>query len=402
MHILLLHQAYAGLNQYGGTRHAELGNYLIEKGHQFTVIGSKINYLTGEKTTQEELVPERFRFLGADTYFGLHKSYFLRALNFMSFMASSFLIGLRIEHVDLIWGTSPPIFQILPAWLLAKIKRIPLVFEVRDLWPAFPVDMGVIQNKFIIWMAEKVEVFFYQRADQIVINSPGFKNHLLEKGISAEKIKVVPNGVDTSQFPPQIEGDDFRKDFDLEDSLVVLYAGAHGLANDLETVLLAAEHVKNAPEIVFVLVGDGKSKAELKLFADKRALKNVRFIPAQPKTAMPRVLAAADICLAVLKDIPMFKTTYPNKVFDYMAAGKPTLLMIDGVIREVVENAGGGIFVTPGDPVALADAVKLLANQPQRRKEMGLSARSYLQDNFRRSDQADTMENLFRELLPRD
>ncbi len=400
MHILLIHQVYTGLNQSGGTRHAELGTYLIEKGHQFTVIGSKNNYFTGE--TQEELGSGPIRFFGADTYFGLHKSYIHRALNFLSFMVSSFLIGLRIKKVDLVWGTSPPLFQILPAWLLAKINRIPFVFEVRDLWPAFPVGLGVISNKFLIWMAEKVEVFFYKGADHLVINSPGFKDYLLGKGIPEGKISVVPNGVDIRQFPPQSDGDDFRKEYDLENALVVLYAGAHGLANDLETVLLAAEQLKNSPEIVFAFVGDGKSKPELRLFSEKLALTNVRFIPSQPKSSMPQVLAAADICLAVLKDIPLFKTTYPNKVFDYMAAGKPTLLMIDGVIREVVENARGGIFVQPGDPKALVDAIKLLANQPERRKDMGIAAREYLKDNFRRADQADAMEKIFKDLLSRD
>ena len=402
MHILLIHQVYAGLNQYGGTRHSELANYLVEKGHQVTVIGSKINYFTGEHASREETSSGKVRFLGADTFFNPQKSYLHRIMNFISYMASSFMIGWRVKNIDLVWGTSPPLFQVPSAWLLSRIKGIPFIFEVRDLWPAFPVELGVIRNKFIIRLAEMVEGFFYKQSDQIVINSPGFLEHLVDKGVPQTKINIVPNGVDTRMFPENLDGDEFRERFDLEDSTVVLYAGAHGMANDLETVLMAAGQMQDIPEVVFVLVGEGKTKPSLMKTAQERGLTNIRFISAQPKTAMPGVLAASDLCLAILRDIPLFKTTYPNKVFDYMAAGKPTLLMIDGVIRDVVEDAKAGVFIPPGDPKGLADAIKLLVSQPDKMKEMGKSGREYLEDHFRRSDQADAMETIFLNQITRD
>jgi glycosyltransferase involved in cell wall biosynthesis len=401
MHILLIHQAFLGEEEAGGTRHYELGRYLAARGHKLSVIASQISYLTGKKITGIHS-SEGIDVYRAYTYSALHKSYLQRAISFISFMISSFWSGLRIRNLDLVWGTSPPLFQAFPAYLLAKLKGVPFVFEIRDLWPAFPVDLGVLRNKPIIWLAEQIELYFYQKADHLVINSPGFKSHLVGKGIPLEKISTIPNGVDLNDFPLESDGSDFRAQYQLGSGLVILYAGAHGLANDLEIVLKAAELMKNQSQVSFVFVGDGKQKADLVRLAESKDLVNIKFIPAQPKVNMPDVLAAADICLAVLRDIPTFKTTYPNKVFDYMAAGKPTLLMIDGVIRKVIEDSEGGLFVKPGDPAALVDAVKLLAGDPVRREQMGRNARRYVEKHFQRSDQALELERLILDLLNKE
>jgi len=402
MHILLIHQAYIGGSEAGGTRHFEFCNLLIERGHTMSVIASTISYLTGKPAVgSRESDQNGIQLSRAYAYPALHRSNLHRVFNFISFMISSFLIGLKLKKVDLVWGTSPPLFQAFPAWMLAKIKRVPFTLEIRDLWPAFAVDMGVLKNPMLIRLAEWAEQFLYRQADHLIVNSPAYKQHLVGKGAPQSKISFISNGVDLSYFPVDVENKEFIRENNLEDKFIVLYAGAHGPANDLETVIAAAEQLESHPEIVFALVGDGKLKPELIQTAEDRDLKNVLFIPAQSKTKMGQILAAADVCLAILKDIPMFKTTYPNKVFDYMAAGKPTLLMIDGVIREVIENASGGIFVPPGDPAALADAVKLIAGQPESRKQMGQSAKDYVSKNFNRADQGENLENLFREIIKR-
>jgi len=175
--------------------------------------------------------------------------------------------------------------------------------------------------------------------------------------------------------------------------LVVLYSGAHGLPNDLDVVLDAAALLSDRNDVRWVLVGDGREKARLEQRARTLGLCNVVFAAAQPKDRMPEVLAAADVCVAILKAIPMFDTTYPNKVFDYMAAGRPTVLAIDGVIREVVESADGGIFVPPGDVGALASAVSRYADDEELRARQGAAARAYVATHFRRADQADTLRN---------
>jgi len=208
-------------------------------------------------------------------------------------------------------------------------------------------------------------------------------------------IDLVSNGVEVSMFNPADHGETIRQELELEDKFIALYAGAHGLANDLGTVLMAAKHLEACPDIVFVLVGDGKERPNLIRQAEELGLSNIRFVPAQPKARMPAFLATADVCVAILKAIPMFTTTYPNKVFDYMAAGRPTVLAIDGVIRKVIEDAHGGTFVQPGDPAALAAAVFTYYQDPDLRHRHGHNARSYVATHFDRQQQVLKLETTF-------
>lgn len=388
MHILLIHQAFAALNEPGGTRHHELARYLASQGHQVTIIASPISYLTGKSRStkvpwcEKQSDGEFISILRAYTYPALHRSFAFRLISFFSFMLSSFVIGLSVKNVDLMWGTSPPIFQGLTAWALSRMKHARFLFEVRDLWPAFAVAVGVLTNPLIIRLSEWLERFLYHRADLIVVNSPGFIQHVQRRG--ASRIKLVPNGTDTSMFNPSVDGSAFRRANALGSGFVALYAGAHGLSNDLGIVLSAAKELLSRNDIKIVLLGDGKDKPTLQDQASLEGLQNLLFLPPIPKVEMPGALAAADACIAILKPIEMYKTTYPNKVFDYMAAGKPVVLAIDGVIRQVIEEAGAGIAVPPGDSHALAQAIQHLADDPDLARRMGHQARLYVQSHFDR------------------
>jgi glycosyltransferase involved in cell wall biosynthesis len=347
MHILLIHQAFAALSEPGGTRHYELARYLVEKGHQITVIASPISYLTGKSSARHFLrgakqVEDGITIYRAYTYPALHRSFIHRLFSFLSFMISSFFTALHIKDFDLVWGTSPPIFQGLTAWLVARLKRKKFLFEVRDLWPDFAIAVGVLRQPLLIWASHRLEKFLYRHADRVLVNSPGFINHVRERG--ARHIALVPNGADPRMFDPTLDGFSFRKEHQLGSKYVVLYAGAHGLSNDLGTILEAARLLRERVDIALVLLGDGKDKPALVQRAQDLNLTNIYFIPPLPKAQMPEALAAADACIAILKPIPLFTTVYPNKVFDYMAAGKPVILAINGVIRERVKrwvNAAG-------------------------------------------------------------
>jgi len=303
-------------------------------------------------------------------------------------MCTSLIGGLQAGPVDLVMGTSPPIFQAVSAWLLALLRQRPFLLEIRDLWPEFAIDMGILKNVLIIRLARKLERFLYKRASHIVVNSPAYKNYLLKQGVPLEKISLIPNGVDPDMFDPETKGEQFRRELKLDSKFTITYAGALGLANDVSTVLRAAYHLRDDPHIHFLFVGDGKERANLEHLADELILPNVTFIGSRPKSEISKILAASDACLAVLKNIPMFRTTYPNKVFDYMAAGRPTILVIDGVIREVIESARGGIFVPPGNDKALAEAVKFLSMNRSEAEAMGISARAYVIEHFNRCQQA--------------
>ncbi len=330
-------------------------------------------------------------------YGSMHRSFFSRTIGFLSFMWSSFWTGLRVKNVDLVWGTSPPLFQSGSAWALARSKRVPFLFEVRDLLPYFAVAMGVLRQPLLIHLSQWFERFLYRKADRVIVNSPGYIEHVLQNG--ARNVDLIPNGVDILMFNPLDDGAAFRQDYGLEGKFVALYSGAHGMANDLGVVLDAAERLRDQTEIVFVFLGDGKEKPALMAKAKAMKLPNVLFLPPVPKAEMSKALAAADICIAILQPIDAYKITYPNKVFDYMAAGRPIILAIDGVIKKVIENAGAGIAVPPGDAKALAKAVSSLAADHKMARQMGQVGRHYVIQHFDREKLAAYLERIMEDII---
>jgi glycosyltransferase involved in cell wall biosynthesis len=198
-------------------------------------------------------------------------------------------------------------------------------------------------------------------------------------------------------FNPQVDGSSIRAELGLQDKLVVLYAGALGQANDIDTILRGAQRLRGEDAIRFVLFGDGKERPRLQSEMERMKLSNVLFAGVRPKKDMPRIVASADVCLAILQDIPMFRTTYPNKVFDYMAAGRATVLVIDGVSRQLIEASDGGAFVQPGDDEALAKTILELSKDPGQVLRMGANAREYLVRHLDRRDKLkETLEFLLK------
>jgi glycosyltransferase involved in cell wall biosynthesis len=401
MHILLIHQAFAALDEAGGTRHHELARFLVRKGHKVTVIASPVSYLTGKSSQADAsqktaTMQDGVTILRAATYNALHKSFVHRVFSFVSFMLSSFVTGLGVKNVDVVWGTSPPIFQGLTAWTLARIKGARFLFEVRDLWPDFAIAVGVLKNPLLIKLSLWLEGFLYRHADRLLVNSPGYVQHVRSRGGKA--VELVPNGADPAMFNPLDEGRSFRDANRLGDSFVALYAGAHGMSNDLNVVLDAAQILTAEPNIRIVLLGDGKEKAHLQTRAAELGLENLLFLPSVPKSEMAGALAGADACIAILKPLEAYKTTYPNKVFDYMAAGRPVLLAIDGVIREVLDQAQCGIFCPPGDAQALASAIQSLATDRPLARASGMNGRRFLEEHFSREKLAEKLCRVFEEL----
>jgi lipopolysaccharide/colanic/teichoic acid biosynthesis glycosyltransferase len=400
----LIHQAFASPSDGGGTRHYEFAQRILRRGHVFTVVASDLSYLSGAPVTERrglcaEQNVDGLRVLRAYAYPSLHRSFAWRVFSFFTFVGSSLLTALRAGPADLVIGTSPPIFQAVSAWAVAFVRRRPFLIEIRDLWPEFAIDMGVLTNPLLIGVSRKLECFLYACATHILVNSPAYREYLLAHDVPPLKITLVPNGVDPAMFDPGSRGVAIRQRFGLEGKFVVSYAGAIGMANDLATLLRAAGRLRERQDIAFVIAGDGKERPCLEEEAARLGLKNVIFTGRLSKAEVAQVLAASDVCVAILKDIPMFRTTYPNKVFDYMAAGRPTLLAIDGVIRKVIEESGSGIFVSPGDGAALADSIVELAANPFEVRSMGLRARKYVTEHFNRNQQAEEFLGLCEDLV---
>jgi glycosyltransferase involved in cell wall biosynthesis len=401
MHILLLHQLLLRTDEAGMTQHFEFARHLVGSGHRITILAGTRSYLTGAERGPERAREAGLEIVSCGVWGQTHRSFAQRTLGFLSFMFTSFWRGLGLRDVDLVWSTSPPLPQVVTAWALAALKRAPLVFEVRDLWPDVAVQLGVLRNPILIAIARLAERFLYRCARRVVVNSPGFIPHLLRAAVPPERLALVPNGTDTSRFLPADKGEAFRSAHGLEGKFVVLYAGAHGLSNDLTTLLAAADLLRGESRIVVVLLGDGKEKSALVAAAQRMGLTNVRFLPPVTKDEIPSALAASDCGVAILRPIPLFATTFPNKVFDYMAAGRPVLLAIDGVIRQVVEEAGAGLAVPPGEPYTLSRAILAMAADPAEARRMGMRGREFVTASFDRANLASQMERVLREAAAR-
>jgi glycosyltransferase involved in cell wall biosynthesis len=404
MRILLINQAFVSPDEPGHTRHFEMAKFLQTRGHELVIVASDLNYQTGQRTVARTGVfaEQNFdgvRVLRSYIYPALHRSYFWRVISFFSFMFSSVWTALQVRGVDLVMGTTPPIFQAVSAWFVALMRRKPFLLEVRDLWPEFGVSMGVLKNPVVIALARWLEMFLYARATHILVNSPAYKEYMIAKGVPERKVTYIPYGTDVDMFNPQADGSSIRAELMLQNKFVVLYAGALGQANDIDTLLRAAGRLNGEDKIRFVLFGDGKERVRLQSEAEQMKLANVIFAGVRPKRDMPKVVASADVCLAILQDIPMFRTTYPNKVFDYMAAGRATVLVIDGVSRGLIESSDGGAYVQPGDDAMLAEKILELSQDPKRVRQMGGNAREYLVEHLDRRDKLNETLELLTKLV---
>lgn len=407
MKILLINQAFVSPDEPGHTRHFELAKFLQSRGHELVIVASDLNYQTGRRTVERkgvfaEQVIDGVRILRAYIYPALHRSYFWRVVSFFSFMFSSTWTEFQVRDVDLILGTTPPIFQAVSAWFVAWTRRKPFLLEVRDLWPEFGVSMGVLKNPILIALGRWLEKFLYARATHILVNSPAYKDYMVGKGVPENKITFIAYGTDVDMFNPQVDGSSIRAELGLQNKFIVLYAGALGQANDIDTILRAAERLKPYNKIHFVLFGDGKERPRLQNEAERKNLSNVIFAGVRPKKDMPRVVASADVCLAILQDIPMFRTTYPNKVFDYMAAGRATVLVIDGITRELIESSYGGVFVQPNDDETLAETILDLSKNVDIVQQMGQNAREYLVKHLDRRDKLNETLELLEKLVKKN
>lgn len=404
MKILLINQVFVSPEEPGHTRHFEMGKYLKERGHELVIVASDLNYQTGQRTVERrglyaEQIFDGIRVLRSYMYPAIHRNYFWRVIAFFSFMFSSILTALRVQDVDLVMGTTPPIFQAVSALVVASLRGKPFLLEVRDLWPEFGISMGVLKTPLIIALSHWLENFLYKHAGHILVNSPAYRDYMFTKSVPSSKVTYIAYGTDIDMFNPSIDGSSIRKELKVEDKFVVLYAGALGQANDIDTLLRAAERLKQEERISFVLFGDGKDRARLESDAKSKNLTNVIFAGTRPKKDMPLIVASADVCLAILQDIPAFRTTYPNKVFDYMAAGRASVIVIDGITRELIESSQGGVYVHPADDAMLAQKILELSQDPAQVKAMGTNAREYLVKNLDRRDKLNETLILLEKLV---
>jgi len=307
----------------------------------------------------------------------------------LSFMLSSVLLGWRASgRADTVVVSSPTFFSIASAWLLARLKRARLVVEVRDLWPAIFVELGVLTNRRVIAVLERLELAAYAAADEVVVVSDGFRAHLIGRGVPAAKVHTIRNGVTPGRFDPATPPDPYlRAGLGARPGeCLVLYAGTHGISQGLPEAAEAAAALAGQPVHV-AFVGEGADKQRLRARVAELGLGNVTLARAISSELVPALLATADILLVTLRDVPLFATFIPSKLFEYLAAGRPVIGAVAGEAAQILREAGA-VVVPPGDPAALAAAISALAADPGRRAVMAAQGRAYVQRFFDRDDLA--------------
>ncbi len=312
-----------------------------------------------------------------------------KSLSHLSFMISSVLLGWRPSGpADVVVVSSPTFFSVGSGWLLARLKRARLVVEVRDLWPAIFVELGVLTNRHVIRLLERLELAAYAAADTIVVVSDGFRANLIARGVPPAKVHTIRNGVALADFDVSSDADpELRARLGAgQRDCLVLYAGTHGISQGLPDLVGAAGALQESA-VRFAFVGEGADKPRLQLKVAELAIGNVSVLPGVPHDQVPSLLGAADICLVPLRDVPLFSTFIPSKMFECLAAGRPVVGAVAGESAQILREAGA-IVVPPGDTAALADAIRDLAADPARRAAMGRRGRSYVARFFDRTELA--------------
>jgi glycosyltransferase involved in cell wall biosynthesis len=319
-----------------------------------------------------------------------------KTIGHLSFMITSVLLGGRASGpADVVVVSSPTFFAIGAGWLLARLKRARLVVEVRDLWPAIFAELGVLTNRHAIRLLERLELAAYAAADTVIVVSDGFRTNLILRGVPAGKVHTIRNGVCPGEFDPGALADTRLRAWlgAGPGDCLVLYAGTHGISQGLISVANAAASL-TGEEIRFAFVGEGADKQRLQRRVAQLGLDNVTLLPGVPHEQIPALLAAADICLVPLRDVPLFSSFIPSKMFEYLAAGKPVVGAVAGEAAQILREAGACV-VPPADSGALAAAIQALAADPRRRHAMGLRGRCYVERYFDRA----TLAGLYRKLL---
>ncbi len=374
MKILFFSENFPPETNAAATRVFERACYWVKWGHEVTVLTSAPNFPEGKlhdgyKNCWHFVeIINGIRVVRVKTYIAPNQGSVRRVLDFISFMVTAFISGLFEKRPDVIVATSPQFFAAVGGWALGFVRRLPFVFELGDLWPASIAAVGAIRYNFALRMVEHLELFLYNRSASIVALTGAFKVNLVSRGIPSDKIAIVLNGVDLWRYGPRSKDKKLCNEWKMRGKFVIGYIGTHGMAHALTNILDAAEILQNQPNILFFFVGAGAEKLKLMREAEQRNLKNVIFLPVQPKTSIPLVWSLCDVALVHLKDSVVFSHVIPSKIFEAMAMGLPILVASpDGEASNLINKHKAGIHVPAENPKALAQAVEKLHSDSELR-----------------------------------
>jgi colanic acid biosynthesis glycosyl transferase WcaI len=410
MKILYISQYFPPEMGAPAARAVELSRHWAAAGHQVTVLTGFPNHPSGVVPVEYRA---RFRRLVSREQMdgiGVVRSWLLpfpnrkayeRMLNYSSFCISAASTGLFLSRPDVVIATSPQLLVGLAGWWLARWKRVPFVFEVRDLWPESLTAVGIGDgNSWLYRSLARIAGFLYRNSDRVAVVTPAFEDYLVEhRKVPREKISVIENGVETQIFAPQ-PATALRRELGVNEKFVVSYIGTMGMAHGLDTMIEAATRLRGSnPEIAFLVVGEGAEKERIAALARERDLDNVRFVDEQVREKIPAYICASDVCLVLLKKADLFKTVIPTKMLEFMSCARPVILGVDGQARSIVEAADAGIVIEPEDSAALVNAIRSLASNREMAGKLGRNGREHIVHEFSRGETAEKYIHVLERLL---
>ncbi len=316
-----------------------------------------------------------------------------RSLNYFFYLVMATLVAPFLPKPAVVVSTSPQFFCGLAGYLVSRLKRVPWVLEIRDLWPESIVTVGAMRESGITRALARLESFAYRKADAIVSVTESFVAHIEARG-GRGKVTVITNGVDLKFFQPVEDDQALATEFGVSGRFVAAYVGTHGMAHGLDTILRAAARLRDEPRVAFLLAGDGAERERLIQQRDALQLGNVFIVGQQPKERMPGIWALTDVSLVLLRKSPTFESVIPSKIFEAMGMARPIILGVRGESRRIVEAAGAGLCIEPENDAELADAVRQLANDPEHARALGATGRRFVERHYDRRVLAARYEQL--------
>lgn len=384
----------------------DLSRQWLTLGHQVQVVTCFPNHPTGKiypGYSSSSYLHEKLDGIDVHrhwTFITPNEGFVKKTLGHISYLPSALLLSTRHLHrPDVVIGTSPTFFAAMAAAAAGLKRRIPFIMEVRDLWPAVIVELGMLRNRHMIRALERLELSLYARATRVVTVTESFRRNLIERGIPARKVFTIPNGADVEFWQPADPPAELRHRLNLEGRFVVLYIGAHGISHALSRLLESARQLREHTQISFLFVGEGAEKAGLVRQAQEAGLTNVQFLDPVARDAVREFYALADVCLVPLRDIPLFDTFIPSKMFEMMAMAKPIVASLRGEAADILRRSGGAIVVEPEDSDAVAQAVLRLYHQREEAREMGQRGRRFVVEHYSRASLAARYLNVMSEAV---
>lgn len=390
MKILFLTDNFPPETNAPATRTFEHTRSWVAAGHHVTVLANVPNFPTGKVFPgYRNRLWQRETMDGIDvvrvwTYVTANEGILRRSLDYFSFAVSGVIGGLFLARPDVVVATSPQIFTALAGCILAWIRRRPFVFELRDLWPDSIVAVGAMRDGPVLRMLRRLEYGLYRRAAKIVSVTHAFKRVLAGNGIPQDRIAVIRNGVDLKAFVPGPKPVELARRLGLEGKFIAAYVGTIGMAHGLDTLLSAAERLRDRRALAIVVVGTGAERARLEEGAGRRGLDNVTFVGPVDKESVKQYWRLCDVALVLLRDVSLFLHVIPSKMFEAMGTGRPIILGVRGESAELLEEAGAGIAVPPENAQALAEAIAELMDNPVHCRDLGAAGRAFVEKKFDR------------------